>query len=62
MLGAESPIPTANAMHAASTMPNAEVTVIPRAGHLPLYEQPGCVAAALSQFSQRLDRVPEVAG
>jgi pimeloyl-ACP methyl ester carboxylesterase len=49
-------------MHAASTMPNAEVTVIPRAGHLPLYEQPGCVAAALSQFSQRLDRVPEVAG
>jgi pimeloyl-ACP methyl ester carboxylesterase len=33
----------------AAAMPRAEVALIPAAGHLPWYEQPGCVAAALER-------------
>ena len=35
-------------------MRDAEVTVIPEAGHLPWHEHPGCIAAALARLSERI--------
>jgi pimeloyl-ACP methyl ester carboxylesterase len=50
VLGEQSPLPPALAgQPTAAAMPRAEVRLIPAAGHLPWYEQPGCVAAALDQ-------------
>ena len=52
VLGEQSPLPNAGAFEAAATLPHSHVTVVPRAGHLPWYEQPGCVADALTRVAQ----------
>ena len=49
VLGADSPMPVSQGQQTAALIPSAEVQVIPRAGHLPWYEQPGCVAGALAR-------------
>jgi pimeloyl-ACP methyl ester carboxylesterase len=53
VLGEQSPIPFSLGQQAAALMPVAEVVVVPGAGHLPWYEQPGCVAAALAGIRKR---------
>jgi len=50
VLGELSPMPTSQGQQTAALLPEAEVTVIPAAGHLPWYEQPGCVSDALSRI------------
>ncbi len=53
VLGAQSPMPVSQGELTAARIPNAEVRVIPEAGHLPWHEQPGCVAAALADVARR---------
>jgi pimeloyl-ACP methyl ester carboxylesterase len=50
VLGERSPMPVAQGQQTAALLPAAEVDVIPGAGHLPWYEQPGCIAAALTRI------------
>ncbi len=37
----------------AALLPDAEVVVVPGAGHLPWHERPGCVASALAAVRDR---------
>jgi proline iminopeptidase len=53
VLGELSPMPTSQGRQTAALFPNAEVRVMPGAGHLPWHEQPGCVAAALADIRSR---------
>lgn len=53
LLGAQSPMPVSQGEQTAALIPNAEVRVIPEAGHLPWHEKPGCVAAALADVRRR---------
>jgi proline iminopeptidase len=53
LLGAQSPMPVSQGEQTAALMPNAEVRLIPEAGHLPWHEKPGCVAAALADVTRR---------
>jgi pimeloyl-ACP methyl ester carboxylesterase len=53
VLGERSPMPVTQGEQTAALMPSAEVDVIAGAGHLPWYEQPGCVAAALARIRAR---------
>jgi pimeloyl-ACP methyl ester carboxylesterase len=53
VLGAQSPMPVSQGEETAVIIPNAEVRVIPKAGHLPWHEKPGCVAAALADVTRR---------
>jgi proline iminopeptidase len=50
LLGAGSPMPVSQGEQTAALFPDAQVQVVPAAGHLPWYERPGCVAAALAEF------------
>lgn len=54
VLGTKSPIPNRCGKGTAETMPDAEVTLIADAGHLPWHEQPGCIAAALERLRGRI--------
>ena len=47
VLGECSPLPVSQGLQVAALLASGEVNAIPGAGHLPWYEQPGCVAAAL---------------
>jgi proline iminopeptidase len=49
VLGGSSPMPVSQGERTAALLPSASVSVAPGAGHLPWYEQPGCVAAALGR-------------
>jgi proline iminopeptidase len=49
VLGERSPMPVSQGEQTAALIPGAEVEIVPGAGHLPWYEQPGSVAAALSR-------------
>jgi proline iminopeptidase len=53
VLGERSPMPLSQGQQTAALMPEAEVEVIPGAGHLPWHEQPGCAAAALAAVRAR---------
>jgi proline iminopeptidase len=53
VLGEQSPMPVGQGQQTAALMPAAEVVVVPGAGHLPWYERPGCVAAALAGIRER---------
>ncbi len=53
VLGAQSPMPVSQGERTAALIANAEVRAIPEAGHLPWYEKPGCVAAALADVTRR---------
>lgn len=53
VLGERSPMPLGQGQQTAALMPEAEVEVVPGAGHLPWHEQPGCVAAALAAVRAR---------
>jgi proline iminopeptidase len=53
VLGEESPMPVSQGQQTAALMPQAEVEIIPGAGHLPWHERPGCVAAALAGIRER---------
>jgi pimeloyl-ACP methyl ester carboxylesterase len=55
VLGERSPMPPSQGRQTAALLPDAEVRVIPGAGHLPWYEQPGCVAAALADLARQAD-------
>jgi pimeloyl-ACP methyl ester carboxylesterase len=50
VLGEQSPMPVSQGEQTAALLPTAEVAVIPGAGHMPWYEKPGCVAAALTRI------------
>jgi pimeloyl-ACP methyl ester carboxylesterase len=50
ILGETSPMPLEAGVSAAKRIPSSQVVVIPEAGHLPWYEQPGCVASALASL------------
>jgi pimeloyl-ACP methyl ester carboxylesterase len=52
--GAQSPMPVSQGEQTAALIAGAEVRIIPAAGHLPWYEQPGCVAAALASIQEAL--------
>ncbi len=54
VLGADSPLLPGNGQQTAALMPDAEVDVIARAGHLPWVEEPGCVAEALSRLKKKV--------
>jgi proline iminopeptidase len=54
VLGVKSPVPHRCGEATAATMPDAEVSLIAGAGHLPWHEHPGCVAAALGRLSKRI--------
>lgn len=54
VLGEKSPLPHRCAEGTAATMPDAQVTLIADAGHLPWHEHPGCVAAALGVLRERI--------
>jgi pimeloyl-ACP methyl ester carboxylesterase len=49
LLGERSPLPHSAGQATAELLPRSELVVVPGAGHLPWYEQPGCVRAALSR-------------
>ena len=53
VLGEESPMPASQGQQTAALLPQAEVEIIPGAGHLPWHERPGCVAAALAAIRER---------
>jgi proline iminopeptidase len=53
VLGEESPMPVSQGQQTAALLPQAEVEIIPGAGHLPWHERPGCVAAALAGIRER---------
>lgn len=52
VLGEKSPMPVKQGQSTALLLPQAEVRIVPEAGHLPWHEKPGCVAAALTQISK----------
>lgn len=54
VLGGCSPLPPEAGRATAALLPQAELAVVPDAGHLPWVERPGCVAAALSRVSDAL--------
>ena len=54
VLGEQSPMPVSQGQQTAALLPQAEVAIIPGAGHLPWYERPGCVAAALAGIRERV--------
>ncbi len=61
VLGEESPMPVGRGQQTAALLPQAEVEIIPGAGHLPWHERPGCVAVALAGIAKRatgLDPAP----
>jgi pimeloyl-ACP methyl ester carboxylesterase len=62
VLGAQSPMPLSQGEQTAALIPAAEVRVIPAAGHLPWYEQPGCIAAAMTAVHDRLAEADPSAG
>jgi pimeloyl-ACP methyl ester carboxylesterase len=49
LVGEASPLPRALGEQTAALLPHAELTVVPGAGHLPWFEEPGCVARALTR-------------
>jgi pimeloyl-ACP methyl ester carboxylesterase len=51
VLGERSPMPVSQGEATAALFENAEVVVVPGAGHLPWHESPGCVAAALGKLA-----------
>jgi proline iminopeptidase len=53
VLGEMSPMPVAQGKQTAALLPEAEVVVVPGAGHLPWHEQPGSVAGALDVVGGR---------
>jgi pimeloyl-ACP methyl ester carboxylesterase len=53
VLGEQSPMPLSQGQQTAALLPQAEVEIIAAAGHLPWYERPGCVAAALTGIRKR---------
>jgi pimeloyl-ACP methyl ester carboxylesterase len=53
VLGEQSPMPVSQGQQTAALLPDAEVVVVPGAGHLPWHEQPGCVAGALAAVRSR---------
>jgi pimeloyl-ACP methyl ester carboxylesterase len=53
VLGAKSPMPVSQGEQTAALLPDAEVMIVPDAGHLPWVERPGCVADALSKLAAR---------
>jgi proline iminopeptidase len=55
LVGEKSPLPNTVGEETAALVPNAEYAVIPGAGHLPWYEQPGCVAEALTRLTTLLN-------
>lgn len=57
VLGEQSPMPVSQGQQTAALLPQAEVEVIPGAGHLPWHERPGCVAAALAGIRERATRL-----
>ena len=61
VLGERSPMPVGQGQQTAAMMPEAEVDLIPEAGHLPWYERPGCVAAALAGMRARAAGLDPVA-
>lgn len=50
--GARSPIPTAAQHETVDRIPGAWIDVVDGAGHLPWYERPGCVRAALLRLAE----------
>jgi proline iminopeptidase len=52
VLGAESPMPVSEGERTAALLPMSEVRIVPGAGHLPWYEQPGCLRAALARLRE----------
>jgi proline iminopeptidase len=54
VLGAQSPMPVTQGEQTAALIAGAEVRIIPAAGHLPWWEKPGCVAAALASVQETL--------
>jgi proline iminopeptidase len=55
LVGEKSPLPNTAGEETAALAPSGEFTVIPGAGHLPWYEQPGCVAKALTRVTTLLN-------
>lgn len=53
VLGEHSPMPVSQGQQTAALLPDAEVVVVPGAGHLPWHERPGCVATALAAVRDR---------
>jgi len=49
LVGQSSPMPVDVGEKTAGLVSHGELTVVPGAGHLPWYEQPGCVARALTR-------------
>jgi pimeloyl-ACP methyl ester carboxylesterase len=47
-------MPVAQGKQTAALIAGAEIRIIPAAGHLPWFEQPGCVAAALASIQTAL--------
>ena len=56
VLGERSPMPVSQGMATAALLAEAEVVVVPGAGHLPWHERPGCVASALATVRGRAGR------
>lgn len=54
LTGELSPLPPAAGAEIARRMRDARLTVVPRAGHLPWHEQPGCVRDALARLGERV--------
>jgi pimeloyl-ACP methyl ester carboxylesterase len=54
VLGERSPLPHSAGQATAELLPRSDLVVVPGAGHLPWYEQPGCIRSALSRVSDAL--------
>jgi proline iminopeptidase len=52
--GERSPLPRQAAESTAAAFPDAQLTIVPGAGHQVWHEAPGCLAAALSRVAARL--------
>jgi proline iminopeptidase len=50
VVGQRSPIPVTVSERTAELLPKSHITIVSDAGHLPWYEQPGCVRAALARL------------
>jgi len=62
VLGEKSPIPLSQGEQTASLVPGAEVRIIPAAGHMPNFEQPGCIADAIAAIYSRVAEPDAQAG
>ncbi len=60
VIGELSPMPASVGEQMSALLPRGELVVVPRAGHLPWHEQPGCIADVLATLKSSVVQRPAV--